>query len=68
MDSKDFQLLAALYENARQAQEPPMKYLLCRASDLADVTRRTQTVSKLPDVVSVVITLNRELLVATEFT
>ncbi len=50
-----------------EAQEPPMKYMLCRASDLADVTNKTQTVKKLPEVVSVVITLNRELLVATEF-
>ncbi len=44
-----------------------MKYLLCRASGLADVTSRIHMVRKLPGVVSVVITLNRELLVATEF-
>ena len=47
--------------------EPPMKYLLCRANDLADVTSRTQAAKKLPGVESVEVTLNRELLVATNF-
>ena len=47
--------------------EPPMKYLLCRARDLADVTSRTAQTSKLPGVRSVRVTLNREILVATEF-
>jgi DNA-binding Lrp family transcriptional regulator len=50
-----------------EAQEPPMKYLLCRASDLADVTSRTQAVGRLPGVASVTVTLNRELFPATEF-
>jgi len=45
---------------------PPMKYLLCRASDLADVTSRTQAARKIPGVESVEVTLNRELLVATD--
>ena len=48
-------------------QQPPMKYLLCRASDLADVTSRTQAAKKIPGVESVEVTLNRELLVATDF-
>ena len=46
--------------------QPPMKYLLCRASDLADVTSRTQAARKIPGVESVEVTLNRELLVATD--
>ena len=47
--------------------EPPMKYLLCRANDLADVTARTQAARKLVGVESVEVTLNRELLVARGF-
>ena len=47
--------------------DPPMKYLLCRANDLAEVTARTQTAKRLPGVESVEVTLNRELLVATDF-
>jgi DNA-binding Lrp family transcriptional regulator len=47
--------------------KPPMKYLLCRASDLADVTSKTRETKKLPGVESVEVTLNRELFVATDF-
>jgi len=47
-------------------RHPPMKYLLCRASDLADVTSRTQAARKILGVESVEVTLNRELLVATD--
>ena len=47
--------------------QPPMKYLLCRANDLSDVTIRTQAAKKLPGVASVELTLNRELLVARDF-
>lgn len=50
-----------------ETQEPQMKYLLCRANDLADVTSRIGLVSKLPGVESVVVSLNRELLVGTKF-
>ena len=50
-----------------ETKDPPMKYLLCRAHDLADVTSRTAQTSKLPGVKSVRVTLNREILVATEF-
>ena len=50
-----------------ETKEPRMKYLLCRAHDLADVTIRTAKASKLPGVRSVKVTLNREILVATEF-
>ena len=50
-----------------ETKEPPMKYLLCRAHDLTDVTTRTAQVGKLPGVESERITLNREIMVATEF-
>src|SRR6266704_2345393 len=50
-----------------ETKDPPMKYLLCRAHDLADVTSRTAQTSKLPGVNFVRVTLNREILVATEF-
>ncbi len=48
-------------------QEPPMKYLLCRANDLSDVTNRTRAARKLPGVESVEVSLNRELFVAKDF-
>ena len=50
-----------------ETSEPPHKYLLCRADDLAEVTVRTQAVRKLPGVDNVEVTLNRELLVGTDF-
>jgi len=50
-----------------ETHEPPMKYLLCRANDLSDVTNRTRAAKKLPEVESVEVSLNRELLVAKDF-
>jgi len=50
-----------------ETSEPPLKYLLCRADDLAEVTVRTQAVRKLPGVDNVEVTLNRELMVGKEF-
>lgn len=50
-----------------ETQEPQMKYLLCRANDLVDVNSKIGMVSKLPGMESVMVTLNRELLVGTEF-
>jgi len=50
-----------------ETSEPPTKYLLCRANDLAEVTTRTLGVRKLPGVDDVEMTLNRELLVGTGF-
>ena len=50
-----------------ETKEPPMKYLLCKAHDLAEVTSRTAQTSKLPGVRSVKVTLNREILVANDF-
>jgi DNA-binding Lrp family transcriptional regulator len=50
-----------------ETHAPPMRYLLCRANDLADATSRTQATRKLPGVESVEVTLNRELLDGREF-
>ena len=50
-----------------ETSEPPLKYLLCRGDDLAEVTVRTQAVRKLSGVGSVEVTLNKELLVGKEF-
>ncbi len=50
-----------------EAQEPPAKYLLCRASDLAEVTTKTHALEKLPGVESFRITLNREMFIGTDF-
>ena len=50
-----------------ETSEPPIKYLLCRANDLAEVTMRTLAVKKLPGIDNVEVTLNRELLVGTGF-
>ncbi|HZD13120.1 MAG TPA: winged helix-turn-helix domain-containing protein, partial [Candidatus Binatus sp.] len=49
------------------ADKPPMKYLLCRGNDLADVTSRTRRALKLPGVESVRVTLNRELMANNQF-
>ncbi len=50
-----------------EAQEPPMKYLLCRATDLADVTSKTHAVRNHPEVSSVNLTLNKELVPGNRF-
>lgn len=50
-----------------ETRNPPMKYLLCRSTDLSDVNSKTRTMSRLESVQSVAITLNRELLFANEF-
>lgn len=42
------------------AEAPPMKYMLCRATDLNDVTGRLSAVRKLGGVESAFVTLNRE--------
>lgn len=49
------------------SDDPEMKYLLCRANDLADVTRRTREAEKLPGVETVRVTLNRELMPGNAF-
>jgi winged helix-turn-helix DNA-binding protein len=50
-----------------KTQKPPMKYLLCRESDLGSLTAKIKALSKLTGVKSVTTTLNREILFATEF-
>jgi DNA-binding Lrp family transcriptional regulator len=50
-----------------KTQKPPMKYLLCRESDLGSLTAKIKTLGKLPGVKSVTTTLNRELIFATGF-
>jgi DNA-binding Lrp family transcriptional regulator len=47
--------------------EPPMKHVLCRASSLADMISKTRVLEKVQGVNHVTITLNREVLVSTEF-
>jgi DNA-binding Lrp family transcriptional regulator len=49
-----------------RTQEPPMKYMLCMGSSLADVTSRTRVLEKVQGVESVTISLNREVLVSTD--
>ena len=47
--------------------EPPMKHVLCRASSLADMINKTRALEKLQGIKDVTITLNREVLVSTDF-
>jgi winged helix-turn-helix DNA-binding protein len=46
--------------------EPPMKYVLCKASSLADLINKTHTLENVKGVDSVTISLNREMLVSTD--
>lgn len=50
-----------------RTQEPPMKYMLCMGSSLTDVTSKTRMLEKVQGVESVTISLNREVLVSTDF-
>lgn len=50
-----------------QTQKPPMKSLLCRALDLGEVMTKTRMIEKLPEIDSVRISLNKELLVGKAF-
>ena len=45
-----------------QTHAPPMKYLLCRSSDIGEVTSKTREVGRLAGVEKVTLSLNRELL------
>lgn len=49
------------------AESPPMMYLLCRAPDMNEVTSRVRAVQKVPGVDTAVVTLNRGLLVDTDY-
>jgi DNA-binding Lrp family transcriptional regulator len=50
-----------------ETRNPPMKYLLCRSTDLGDINSKTRAMSRLEGIQSVAITLNRELLFANDF-
>ena len=49
----------------RHTLEPPMKYVLCRASSLTDLITKTHALENVQGVESVEISLNREMLVST---
>jgi DNA-binding Lrp family transcriptional regulator len=50
----------------RHTLEPPIKYVLCKASSLADLISKTHALEKVQGVESVTISLNREMLVSTD--
>ena len=50
----------------RHTLEPPMKYVLCKASSLADLITKTRALENVQRVESVTISLNRETLVSTD--
>ena len=50
-----------------ETRNPPMKYLLCRSTDLGDVNTKTRALNRLQGVQSAAVTLNRELVFANEF-
>jgi DNA-binding Lrp family transcriptional regulator len=50
----------------RHTLEPPMKYVLCKASSLADLISKTRALENVQGVGSVTISLNREMLVSTD--
>jgi DNA-binding Lrp family transcriptional regulator len=50
----------------RHTLEPPMKYVLCKASSLADLITKTRALENVQRVESVTISLNREMLVSTD--
>jgi DNA-binding Lrp family transcriptional regulator len=50
----------------RHTLEPPMKYVLCKASSLVDLITKTRTLENVQGVESVTISLNREMLVSTD--
>jgi DNA-binding Lrp family transcriptional regulator len=50
----------------RHILEPPMKYVLCKASSLADLITKTRALENVQGVESVTISLNREVPVSTD--
>ena len=50
----------------RHTLEPPMKYVLCKASSLADLISKTRALENVQGVESVEISMNREMLVSTD--
>ncbi|MDA4129409.1 MAG: Lrp/AsnC family transcriptional regulator [Thaumarchaeota archaeon] len=49
------------------AQDPPLKYMLCSGTDLGDVTVKTNQLKKILGVESVIVSLNREIIIGTGF-
>jgi DNA-binding Lrp family transcriptional regulator len=50
-----------------ETRNPPMKYLLCRSTDLGDVNTKTRAMKRLQGIESAAVTLNRELVFANGF-
>lgn len=50
-----------------ETEEPPRMYLFCRADSLGELTTTLRTLEKIPGVSSVQITLNREMILNTDF-
>jgi DNA-binding Lrp family transcriptional regulator len=50
----------------RHTLEPPIKYVLCKASSLADLITKTRALENVQGAESVTISLNREMLVSTD--
>jgi len=50
-----------------ETRNPPMKYLLCRSTDLGDVNSKTRVLNRWRGIESAALTLNRELVFANEF-
>lgn len=61
------ELVQAIGDAYLVAQNSLAKYLLCRSPDLSDVSTKTNLVKKLANVESVVVSLNREQLIASRF-
>lgn len=66
VEMKELHRLMADVVLVNKNEKPPMKYLLCRESDLGTLTAKTRALGKLPGVNSVTTTLHRELLFSTK--
>jgi DNA-binding Lrp family transcriptional regulator len=62
----DVQKIMGETAQIRHTLEPPMKYVLCKASSLADLITKTRALENVQGVESVTISLNREMLVSTD--
>jgi DNA-binding Lrp family transcriptional regulator len=50
-----------------ETAEPPMKYLFCRADSLGELTAKRHALGKLPRVTAAQLSLNREMIIGTNF-
>ncbi|HKW43677.1 MAG TPA: AsnC family transcriptional regulator [Thermoplasmata archaeon] len=50
-----------------ETQDPPLKYLLCRANNLGELTEAIHALERRPGVSSVDLSLNREMIIGTDF-